>query len=831
MDLICRPAGSSEAPFDDGSNCDGGGIFALTSCSARRFDSHKDLATFLDVPGCEGLEPAFTEAPQSYTASLNTGNWRLAVSDHDGDVGKLFYDTLRRAGQQPRRYAALHSAFLEKLIQSPGKLHWMEPGGLHLLTPAKAFHSECGWCAQCTDCWDGTWEGEDVIYCGSCWQSCDEWAFRDIECLCGMLPSEASFIRHLRLAALRPVGFVALSVFQGGKQPHCDENAAMLYAVGPNAWDGRLSTAEFLSLVSSVGRSIAATLHGFNAKCLRSKRIHVCRVRLLGGESRPLSTSKVDVAVALLIGLLCSHDSPGIPFYEFACDADSFRQAWESIHRATLGRSLIKTPSIGSGEAKSWEELDKVRFLHVMAPERWHRAVEVLSTALNYPPCTSTEAFLAFVSQVRMLATVAPSPGSFSALGLAVESIWGGPDAVHPSLSSIIRLLAESATNLPAVFPQGLPLLRQGDERAQFLSRRQCLALLAATLFGLVPKQDFSPTGEWGALPSFDVTGLLQGCESTNDIAQPVLCLLNYVMELAQADSSFLDSEFVSFARRMVPPELRANQRAFWAEGQAEGFPLCSVSVEQGEIESDHGALQADFANRFIGGGVLSGGLAQEEIRFLVSPECMAGCLFVEKMRADEAIFIVGALQFSSYSGYWEDFKFRGRGPRKLGELPLDRKGRREVHIVAFDALSWTKRRKSDQYRESYVRRELLKVYAACLGDLDDLGHDKAEVGSPKPMLQLRTLATGNWGCGAFKGDPQLKSLVQWLAASMAGRAIRYYPYGDERVKRLKEVVERIRSNGADCARLYAAICDCTAGRSVFEEVLERLEPHEEDEA
>lgn len=27
-------------------------------------------------------------------------------------------------------------------------------------------------------------------------------------------------------------------------------------------------------------------------------------------------------------------------------------------------------------------------------------------------------------------------------------------------------------------------------------------------------------------------------------------------------------------------------------------------------------------------------------------------------------------------------------------------------------------------------------------------------------------VATGNWGCGAFGGDPELKAIIQWLAAS-----------------------------------------------------------------
>lgn len=27
-------------------------------------------------------------------------------------------------------------------------------------------------------------------------------------------------------------------------------------------------------------------------------------------------------------------------------------------------------------------------------------------------------------------------------------------------------------------------------------------------------------------------------------------------------------------------------------------------------------------------------------------------------------------------------------------------------------------------------------------------------------------IATGNWGCGAFGGDPEIKTIIQWLAAS-----------------------------------------------------------------
>ena len=53
-------------------------------------------------------------------------------------------------------------------------------------------------------------------------------------------------------------------------------------------------------------------------------------------------------------------------------------------------------------------------------------------------------------------------------------------------------------------------------------------------------------------------------------------------------------------------------------------------------------------------------------------------------------------------------------------------------------------------------------------------------------VVLLRLVATGNWGCGAFGGDPQLKSMLQWAAVSASGRPEMYYfPYHDKRMEQV----------------------------------------------
>ncbi|XP_063903078.1 uncharacterized protein LOC135122663 isoform X2 [Zophobas morio] len=54
----------------------------------------------------------------------------------------------------------------------------------------------------------------------------------------------------------------------------------------------------------------------------------------------------------------------------------------------------------------------------------------------------------------------------------------------------------------------------------------------------------------------------------------------------------------------------------------------------------------------------------------------------------------------------------------------------------------------------------------------------------------LKSVSTGNWGCGSSKcGDVQLKVIIQWLAASVAGiPSLRYYTYGHPKLAKLDTV-------------------------------------------
>lgn len=76
-------------------------------------------------------------------------------------------------------------------------------------------------------------------------------------------------------------------------------------------------------------------------------------------------------------------------------------------------------------------------------------------------------------------------------------------------------------------------------------------------------------------------------------------------------------------------------------------------------------------------------------------------------------------------------------------------------------------------------------------------------------------VATGNWGCGAFGGDPEVKTIIQWLAASQALRPfIAYYTFGLEALQSLDEVAHWILSQRWTVGDLWNMLIEYSINRS-----------------
>ena len=163
----------------------------------------------------------------------------------------------------------------------------------------------------------------------------------------------------------------------------------------------------------------------------------------------------------------------------------------------------------------------------------------------------------------------------------------------------------------------------------------------------------------------------------------------------------------------------------------------------------------------------------------MINPECLISILLCEEMEDDESILLVGAEQFSLYSGYGGRFKCLG--PHE-DVNPIDERKRRCVGIVAMDATCFMSSGQIIQYNKKNILRELNKAYC---------GFRHTIPGDETAASKFVPVATGNWGCGMFGGEKMLKTTIQWMAASRVGRDVKYFTFDDENLtheqKRLTE--------------------------------------------
>jgi poly(ADP-ribose) glycohydrolase len=169
-----------------------------------------------------------------------------------------------------------------------------------------------------------------------------------------------------------------------------------------------------------------------------------------------------------------------------------------------------------------------------------------------------------------------------------------------------------------------------------------------------------------------------------------------------------------------------------------------AIIMNDGTIEDCIGTLQLDFANKYLGGGVLNSGCVQEEIRFVICPELIVSMLFSESMLYNESFVVRGCERFSSYKGYGDSFEW---GDDYVDEVARDNFNRLYTDILAIDALCF--RYPKMQFNESKVLRELIKCYSGFKTN--------------SSTSNLPAVSTGNWGCGVYRGDRQLKCIISIL--------------------------------------------------------------------
>ena len=288
--------------------------------------------------------------------------------------------------------------------------------------------------------------------------------------------------------------------------------------------------------------------------------------------------------------------------------------------------------------------------------------------------------------------------------------------------------------------------LHAGKNNELYLSQDQVASLLANAFLCTFSKRPFN-------YPTINFDGLYQQ-SGLRQLAQfeKLQCILNY---FEKRNSTNRNQQQIRYRRI----SLAEHQLPYWASMSKRVTTKHIASNKRIEDKNHQRMIQTDFANAFVGGGVLTRGCLQEEIRFITSPELIAARLFTEKLQDNEAVIIEGFEEYSAYKGYASRFKFVREPDRSQNTtasyIPLT--------LTAIDALNY--RDPKSQYEECNIRRDLNKAFS---------GFYKNAIGEGKQIV------TGNWGCGAYKGNPQLKSIIQLMAASLNDQQLIYSTFGNK---------------------------------------------------
>jgi len=412
---------------------------------------------------------------------------------------------------------------------------------------------------------------------------------------------------------------------------------------------------------------------------------------------------------------------------------------------------------------------------HKRLESRWALIHKALATGESNRIKTSYDL------EARILSYNMPGRWDFSGLKELIDESWSDDDRAT-FFDRILPGMQRLALRLDDLVTQPIPLLRRGHNQSLTLSQVQVASLLANAFFCTFPRRNAGKkNSEYANYPYINFNRLF---ERGNE--EKLNCMFNYFRRVT-CEESESGRGLVTFTRRFVSPFALPD----WRGSQVRLGRL--KTCVRGRIEDEgEGMLQVDFANAYVGGGVLGHGCVQEEIRFLICPELISSMLFTERLGDSECLVMYGHERWSNYKGYASSFAFDGN---HVDPTPSDSESlRRKSALVAIDALPFRSGSTSSQFKEDCVKRELNKAYVGFM----------AHEGEPCPVA----VATGNWGCGAFGGDPRLKCLIQLMAASECKRDIVYFTFGDDKLSeeicRLYEFMSK--HEGVTVGSLYKII-------------------------
>ena len=264
---------------------------------------------------------------------------------------------------------------------------------------------------------------------------------------------------------------------------------------------------------------------------------------------------------------------------------------------------------------------------------------------------------------------------------------------------------------------------------------------------------------------------------------EKVKCILSYFTRLNESGtaSSYekLQGKFVKFDK-IVQTD---SQLLSWSHLRNSQKKLCKLAFDKKhfieDVDSKYAKVLFANSNDLAGRVLLAGNsYGQQEIFCTICPELIVSKLFLPNSLKDNEAMVVSSFErFSDYDGCDRSFMFIGRFK--------DQSPQKNV-LIALNTHSYADNRQR-QYQRLHMLRDINKAYAG-FSQLPLKSQSKVRNNSA-PIA----IATGNWGCGELGGDVQLKTMLQWVAASEAGcEELLYCTLASQKIEVLNAKIEEL---------------------------------------
>lgn len=337
---------------------------------------------------------------------------------------------------------------------------------------------------------------------------------------------------------------------------------------------------------------------------------------------------------------------------------------------------------------------------------------------------------------------------------------WTSTEKGGQFFSMVWPKLVDLALEMPTLLPELCVLSKEHDQRQIMLSRRRVACLVVHQFLGSLT----SPPWETDSCVDFRIWLSSSGGHVGAKEAY-LTALFTYFERVVEGGRGNVSDDLITFTLRTFGEDDQAVSRA----EDSVLLPMTVVYEANPTTEPPYLGLPDGAcvisANKNVGFGSTG---TQEEMHVGSSPECCPIVLLTPPLGDKDVLIVQGCEAMISMTGHGREARLDKVLPqptisqeRDLETLHWDKRT-----MLFMDALELDMCDPPDgaipDLLPGFIDRELIKAYTAFSSSLDSYG------------TRYSHIVTGLWGCGAFGGDGEIKTLIQWCAASMAGVPLRF---------------------------------------------------------